>query len=317
MRIVFMGTPEFAVPSLAALIDAPEYEVVGVFCQPDRPQGRGNKVVACPTKRLALAHGVPVFQFEKLRAPEGVAALAGLQPDRVVTAAFGQILSQKLLDIPLYGTVNVHASLLPAYRGPAPINWCIMEGEHTTGITTMLTDAGVDTGDMLLQEQVEIMPGESAGALSQRLAPVGAALLLRTLRALEEGTCPRTPQDHGAATHHPMMHKGLGRIDWSRPAVHIANLVRGVDPWPGAYTFLDTTVYKVWQAEAVPVKATSASTGTILLADPKEGLLVAAGEGALRILVLQAPGAKRMAVGDYLRGHPLAVGARFGEDASI
>ncbi len=309
MRIVFMGTPDFAVPSLEALLDA-GYPVVGVFCQPDRPQGRGNKQTACPVKQLALRRSVPVFQFEKLRAPEGVAALTDLQPDLVVTAAFGQILSQKLLDIPPLGTVNVHASLLPAYRGPAPINWCVMMGETETGITTMATDAGVDTGDMLLQERVAILPGESAGALSQRLAPIGAVLLLRTLEAVQRGDCPRTPQDHDAATRHPMLRKDLGRIDWSMPARRIVDLIRGVDPWPGAFTQCGAEVYKLWQAEALAEQA-EAAPGTVLLADTKAGLRIATGDGILNVRTLQAPGAKRMAATDYLRGHPLPSGMRF------
>ncbi len=313
MRIAFMGTPEFAVPSLAALLEA-GHAVVGAFCQPDRPQGRGNRLTACPVKKLALERGVPVFQFEKLRAPEGVAALRALEAELVVTAAFGQILSQELLDIPPRGTVNVHASLLPAYRGPAPINWCIIEGETVTGITTMRTDKGVDTGDMLLQERVGILPGETAGELSARLAPIGAALLIRTLRELEAGNCPRIPQDHAAATRHPMLRKELGRIDWAQPARRIVNLVRGVDPWPGAFTTLGAEVYKIWRAEAEEA-AVSAAPGTLLQADAKAGMRIATGGGALRVLELQAPGAKRMATTDYLRGHPMAVGARFGEDA--
>ena len=318
MRIAFMGTPDFAVPSLEALLDA-GYPVVGVFCQPDRPQGRGNRVAACPVKQTALAHGVPVYQFERLRAPEGVAALTALAPDVTVTAAFGQILSQALLDVPRQGTVNVHASLLPAYRGPAPINWCIVEGETRTGITTMLTDRGVDTGDMLLQRAVDILPGETAGALGERLAPIGAALLLETLAALQAGTCPRTPQDHARATRHPMLRKEMGRVDWTQSATRIAWLVRGMFPWPGAYTALGADVLKIWQAEAgdAPCDAQAprcATPGTVLCADARRGLWVAAGEGALRIVDVQARGAKRMAAADYLRGHPITVGTRLGEE---
>jgi methionyl-tRNA formyltransferase len=256
---------------------------------------------------------VPVFQFERLRAPEGVAALTALRPDLAVTAAFGQILSQKLLDIPPLGVVNVHASLLPAYRGPAPINWCIMEGETVTGVTTMRTDAGIDTGDMLLQQSVDILPGESAGALSERLAHAGASVLLRTLEALARGDCPRTSQDPALASYKPMLRKEIGRIDWTRPARRIANLVRGVDPWPGAFTSHGETVYKIWRAEALEGSAGGAP-GAVLEADTRSGLIVAAGEGALHVLELQAPGAKRMAAADYLRGRPMAAGIRLGED---
>ncbi|MCL2811301.1 MAG: methionyl-tRNA formyltransferase [Clostridia bacterium] len=306
MRIAFMGTPEFAVPSLAALLDAGR-QVVGVFCQPDRPKGRGKSLAAPPVKVLAQERGVPVFQFDRLRAPEGIEALRALKPDLVVTAAFGQILSQTLLDIPPLGTVNVHASLLPAYRGPAPINWCIMLGETVTGITTMLTDAGVDTGDMLLRQPVDILPGETAGELSERLAPIGASLLLRTLDAMERGDCPRAPQDHDAATRHPMLRKETGRIDWSAPAKRIVDLIRGVDPWPGAFT----GAYKIWRAEALDVPV-SEPPGTVLCANPKDGLVIATGQGGLRVWVLQAPGAKRMPAADYLRGHSMEVGKRFG-----
>ena len=317
MRIAFMGTPEFAVPSLAALLDAGD-EVAGAFCQPDRPKGRGKPLAAPPVKALALERGVPVFQFERLRAPEGAAALEVLRPDLVVTAAFGQILSQALLDIPPLGTVNVHASLLPAYRGPAPINWCIIRGETVTGVTTMLTDAGVDTGDMLLRRSVDILPGETAGQLSKRLAPIGAELLLQTLRAMERGDCPRTAQDHSMATRHPMLRKETGRIDWAAPAWRIVNLIRGVDPWPGAFTNRREGIretYKIWRAEALDDR-TDASPGTVLRAGEKDSLIVAAGEGALRVLELQAPGTKRMSAEAYLRGHPMPVGARFGGEGS-
>ena len=312
MRFAFMGTPEFTVQSLAALLDA-GYEVAGAFCQPDRPRGRGKSLAAPPVKALALERGVPVFQFEKLRASEGVAALEALRPDLVVTAAFGQILSRALLDVPPLGTVNVHASLLPAYRGPAPINWCIIRGETVTGVTTMFTDAGVDTGDMLLRQPVDIRPGETAGELSGRLAPVGAALLLRTLRAMERGDCPREPQDHAAATRHPMLRKETGRIDWNQPAKRIVDLVRGVDPWPGAYTARGADVYKIWRAEALEAAANQ-RPGTVLSAGAQDGLVIAAGQGAVRVLVVQAPGSKRMPSADYLRGHPLPVGTRFGEE---
>ena len=310
MRIVFMGTPEFAVPSLAALLDAGR-QVVGVFCQPDRPKGRGKALAAPPVKTLALERNIPVFQFERLRKPEGVAALRSLAPDLVVTAAFGQILSKTLLGIPAMGTVNVHASLLPAYRGPAPINWAIMLGETVSGITTMLTDAGVDTGDILLRQPVDILPGEAAGELAQRLAPIGAELLLRTLDAMERGGCPRIPQDHALATRHPMLHKETGRIDWSAPAKSIVDLIRGVDPWPGAFTTQVTDVYKIWRAEALDISA-SEPPGTVLCADARDGLVIATGQGALGVLALQAPGAKRMSATDYLRGHPMEIGIRFG-----
>ncbi len=312
MRIVFMGTPLFAVPSLAALLDS-AHEVVGVFCQPDRPQGRGNKLTACPVKQLAESRAVPVYQFQKLRAPEGVAALMALKSDYVVTAAFGQILSQALLDIPAHGTVNVHASLLPNYRGPAPINWCLINGETMTGVTTMMTDAGIDTGDTLLFDAVPILPDECAGALTERLSHVGAALLMRTLDKLEKGVCPRAPQDHALASRHPMLTKELGRIDWSRSAKQIVDLIRGTDPWPGAHTAMDGGVLKVIWARAL-AQDTDAAPGTVLTGDAKHGLTIATGQGVLAVEQLQAPGGKRMPAADYLRGHPMTPGMRLGEE---
>lgn len=313
MRIVFMGTPAFAVPSLAALLDH-GYEVVAAVTQPDRPSGRGNKLTACPVKELAVSHGVPVLQFERIRRQEGLDALRALSPDLFVTAAFGQILSQKVLDIPQMGTVNVHASLLPAYRGPAPINWCIIEGETDTGVTTMMTDAGIDTGDILLQRQTPIGLEETAGELTERLASLGADLLIETLRRMADGTCPRIPQDEALASRHPMLDKAHGRIDWTQSATDIANLVRGVNPWPGAWTALpDGGTLKIWQAQA---GLGMGEPGQILFADGRRGMAVACGEGALTILEMQAPGSRRMAAADYLRGHPIDSGLRLGMEES-
>lgn len=309
MRIVFMGTPEFAVPSLAALLDA-GYDVVAAVTQPDRPSGRGNRLTACPVKALAVSRGVKVLQFERIRRQEGLDALRALGADLHVTAAFGQILSQKVLDIPRLGTVNVHASLLPGYRGPAPINWCIINGEAETGATTMLTDAGIDTGDMLLQARTPIGPDETAGELSLRLSRLGADLLIETLRRMQAGDLPRIRQDEAMATRHPMLDKQTGRIDWQRSAADIANLVRGTSPWPGAWTTLpDGGMLKIWRA--IPVEE-AGEAGEALDADGKRGLVVACGQGALQVLELQAPGSRRMAAADYFRGHPVEGGLRLG-----
>lgn len=306
-RVVFMGTPEFAVPSLRALAES-GYEVVGVFTQPDRPAGRGKKLVACPVKLCAQSQGLPVLQVEKIRRPEGLEALRALAPDLCVTAAFGQILSRDNLAVPKLGTVNVHASLLPKYRGPAPINACIIDGETETGVTTMFTDVGVDTGDILLQERTPIGAQETAGALTGRLSEMGAALLIKTLRAIEGGTCPRTPQDESLATRCAMLTKDSGHLDFTRSAQTLARLARGVNPWPGAWTTLpDGGVLKVWSARAVE-DAQNAAPGTVVLSDPKQGLVVACGEGALEILEMQAPGTKRMEAKAYLRGRPIAAG---------
>lgn len=313
MRVVFMGTPAFAVPSLRALLDG-GYTVVAACTQPDRPAGRGNRLTACPVKQLAEARGVPVLQFARIRGQKGLDALGALSPDLFVTAAYGQILSEKMLAIPRFGTVNVHASLLPKYRGPAPINWCVIEGETVAGVTTMMTDAGIDTGDILLRTEAAILPEETAGELTARLAEAGASLLIETLRHLEAGTLPRTPQDHEKATRHPMLEKAHGRIDWSMSAERIARLVRGVDPWPGAWTTLpDGGVLKIWKARAQAQDgAASAAPGTILYADGRRGMAVACGEGALSVTEIQAPGARRMAAADYLRGHPLGAGLQLG-----
>ena len=247
-RLVFMGTPEFAVPSLAALAEDARYEIVGVFTQPDRPAGRGKKLTACPVKQFALEKGLPVYQFERVRRPEGVAQLKALAPDVMVTAAFGQILTRELLDIPAHGTVNVHASLLPGYRGSAPINWCILNGETQAGVTLMLTDEGIDTGDMLRAQRVDIGELETAGELTERLSKVGAELLARTLPEYLAGALTPVPQDPAQASYQPMLDKAMGEIDWTRSAREIACRVRGLNPWPCAYTDMPEGRLKVWLA---------------------------------------------------------------------
>ena len=309
MRVVFMGTPEFAVPSLKALLDA-GYGVVGVFTQPDRPVGRGHKLAACPVKKLAVERGVPVYQFERLRNEEGLACLRALAPDIIVTAAFGQILSQALLDVPKMGTVNVHASLLPAYRGAAPINWCILNGETKTGVTTMLTDAGVDTGAMLLRRETDIGETETAAELSVRLSQLGAELLIETLKGYIAGEIAPTPQDERLASRQPMLKKEMGLIDWTRSAKEIACQARGLDPWPSAYTDYAGGTLKIYRARPAVGEG---EPGTVLRSSAKEGLFVACGEGALEVLEMQAPGGKRMSARAYLAGKKIEPGTRFGE----
>jgi len=305
-----MGTPDFAVPSLRALIEN-GYNVVGVFCQPDRPKGRGHKMTACPVKEFAAA-GIPVFQPERIKREEGVAALKALEPDLCVTAAFGQLLSQEILDIPPLGTINVHSSLLPLHRGSAPINWSIIKGDRETGVTTMFTDKGMDTGDILLMEKTPIGEKETAGELSDRLSVMGAELLIRTLRELENGTLVRTPQDHAAATYEPKMDKELGRIDWSRTAHEVDCLVRGVTPWPGAFTTLGDQTIKVFEL-AVREGAPSGEPGMIVSADAKSGFVVSCVDHDVEILTIQMPGAKRMNAKDYLRGHSIDTGVCLGK----
>ncbi len=303
MRIVFLGTPDFGVPSLKALVEA-GYEVVGVFTQPDKPKGRGNKMLPSPVKVCAQGYGIPVFQPVKIRV-DGVDDLRALDPDLCVTAAFGQILSQEVLDIPKIGTVNVHSSLLPKYRGSAPINWAVMEGETVTGVTTMMTDKGLDTGDILLKKEVPILPGETAEELTSRLAPIGAELLIETIRRIVSGDCPRTKQNEAEASYFPMLKKEMGEIDWTLPAEKIVNLVRGLTPWPGtSFIWGEGETVKVWKAETA--ENPGLEPGRIITADAKQGLIIAAGEKAVRVLEMQAPGGKRMSPKDYLRGHPIS-----------
>lgn len=309
-KIVFMGTPEFAVPSLDALLDA-GYCVAGVFTQPDRPAGRGKKLTACPVKARALERGCEVFQFEKVKTPEGVAQLKALEPDMIVTAAFGQILTQEILDIPQFGVVNVHASLLPRHRGSAPINWCILQGEKTAGVTTMLTARGIDTGDMLLKAETEIGELETAGELTVRLSEMGGKLLVETLEKYLSGEIKPIPQDEAASTYEPMLEKEMGMIDWAKSAQEIACQVRGLNPWPCAYTDYEAGRLKVYLAKASETTS-DAAPGTVIASGAKEGLIIACGEGCLELLEIQAPNAKRMTAKAYLMGKKIDVGTRFG-----
>ena len=314
-RLVFMGTPDFAVPSLKALADDDRYDIVGVVTQPDRPAGRGKKLTSCPVKQFALERGLPVFQFERIRRPEGVEQLQVLAPDVVVTAAFGQILTQALLDIPRHGTVNVHASLLPRHRGSAPINWGILMGEPEAGVTIMKTDIGMDTGDMLRSAATPVGELETAGELTERLSVLGAKLLAETLPDYLEGKIEPVPQDGDAATYEPMLDKAMGEIDWNRPASEIACRVRGLNPWPCAYTDTEGGRLKLYLAKAVDCDD-AAAPGTVVISSPKEGLFVRCGEGALQVLQLQAPGGKRMDAKAFLMGKGINVGTILGRTST-
>ena len=289
LRVVFMGTPDFAVPSLQALLEA-GYEVIGVFTQPDRPKGRGGKVQMSPVKEGALKHGIPVFQPLKIRV-DGLEPLRELAPDLCVTAAFGQILSQEVLDVPGLGTVNVHASLLPRHRGAAPVQWAVLQGDSLTGVTTMLTDRGIDTGDMLLKAELPIGEEDTAGSLLDKLSHTGAGLLIETLRRLEAGTCPREKQDEAQSTYDPMLKKEMGLIDFTEAPSRCVNRVRAMNPWPCAYAPLAEGVLRVWRARAAEG---CGKAGTVLRADKKDGLVVATGDGAMELCEIQAPNAKRM-----------------------
>jgi methionyl-tRNA formyltransferase len=304
LRTVFMGTPEFALGSLSALIEL-GVDLRAVFTQPDRPSGRGQKLTAPPVKELALQHGLPVYQPLKLRDPAVVAQLRELAPDLIVVVAFGQILPQSVLDIPRHGCINVHASLLPRYRGAAPINKAIIDGEQVTGVTTMLMEAGLDTGPMLVKHATPIGAEETAGELHDRLALLGRQTLQETLARLCAGTLQAEPQDDSQSTYAPMLKKEHGRIDWSRSAREIHNLVRGLDPWPGAYTGLQGEVLRI--AATRPLTETAGQAGAVIAADA-QGVVIGCGQGSLLVQQLQLPGKRRLAAADFLRGRPLPPG---------
>ena len=306
LRVVFMGTPEFAVPSLEALLGA-GYDVVGVFTQPDRPKGRGGKLQQSPVKECAVAHGVPVYQPNKIRV-DGIEDLRALAPDLCVTAAFGQILSQEVLDIPRMGTVNVHASLLPRHRGAAPVQWAVLQGDSETGVTTMLTDKGIDTGDMLLKASCPIGEEDTAGELLERLSRMGAELLVETIRRLDKGTCPREKQDEGNATYDKMLCKEMGRLDFAEGTQQCLRRVRAMSPWPCAYAEIAEGVLKVWKAKDAQAESAGCCTGTVLCADAQTGLIIATTDGAMELVEIQAPNAKRMDARAFLRGHKIATG---------
>ena len=305
MRVIFMGTPDFAVPSLEALLT--KHEVVLVVTQPDKPKGRGKKMVPTPVKACALEHGIPVLQPEKVKEPEFVEQLRSYEPDLIAVTAFGQILSEPILEMPKYGCINVHGSLLPKYRGAAPMQWSIIDGEKVTGITTMYMAKGLDSGDMLLKAEVEITDEDTFATIHDKMAVTGANLLLDTLDQLEAGTLERIPQDHDAATYAPMITKETGHIDWSKNRQDIINLIRGLNPVPAAYTIYEEEVLKIFGASLSDVQANSAANGEIV-AVVKKGFVVKCGDGCLLITEVQARGGKRMMTDAYLRGQAMKEG---------
>lgn len=307
LRIVFMGTPEFACPTLQVLIDRGE-NVVAVVTQPDRPKGRGQQMQAPPVKELAQKYGIPVLQPLKVRAPEAIEEIRALKPDLIVVVAFGQILPKALLDIPPKGCINVHASLLPRYRGAAPLNWCIINGEAETGVTTMLMDVGLDTGDMLLKKTTPIDPDEDAQSLHDRLSAIGAEALAETLDLLVAGRLIPEKQDDSQSCYAPMLKKELGCIDWTQGAQEIKNLVRGITPWPGAYTYCDGKMLKIFR---VRTSTGSGAPSSILKAD-KTGIEVACARGSLIIEELQLEGKKRLPAVEFLAGCRLSPGMTLG-----
>ena len=303
MRIVFMGTPEFAVPSLERLI-ADGYDVCGVFTQPDKPKNRGMKLTPSPVKVTALSYEIPVFQPVTLKNGEALEQLKALAPDLIAVAAYGKILPVDLLELPRLGCINVHSSLLPKYRGAAPIHWAILNGETETGVTIMHMAQGLDTGDMILSGATPIDPDETVEALHDRLAALGAELLSQAVAQLEAGTARRIPQDDSQSCYAPMLSRELSPIDWNRSAKEIHNQVRGLIPWPAASAELGGVRFKIFGVSETG-EETAAAPGTVLRTD-KKGIYVACGDGrSLRVEELQAEGGKRMRSADYLRGHPI------------
>ena len=302
MRIVFMGTPDFAVPSLQALIDA-GHDVCAVYTQPDKPQGRRQVLTAPPVKTLALEHDIPVFQPNTLKNEDEQARLRELAPEVIIVVAYGKLLPKAVLDIPPHGCINVHGSLLPRWRGAAPIQWAVIAGDEMAGVTTMQMAEGLDTGDMLLTYETKVGEKETAGELFDRLAQSGAELLTQTLVKLDEIT-PR-PQDEAQSCYAHMLDKQMAVIDWTKPARAVDCLIRGLNPWPVALTTLAGARLKVYAAEPV---SGHGRPGEVLESDPKKGLTVACGEGALRLTEIQPVGGKRMGCADFLRGHAVEKG---------
>lgn len=309
MKIVYMGTPEFAVGPLKALIGA-GHTVTAVVTQPDKPKGRGGKVQMTPVKACALEHGIPVFQPVKVKAPEAVEVLKGFAADVFIVAAFGQILSREILEMPRYGCINIHASLLPAYRGAAPIQWVILNGEKESGVTIMQMDAGIDTGDMLLKASVPIGEKETDESLLGRLSAAGSALIVEALEKLEAGALAGEKQDDAQSCYAKMLTKAMGLIEWTKPAEEIERKVRGLYSWPGAYTFYQGKMLKVYQARVLD-EAPEGEAGSVSDVTKKE-IIVNTGNGKLALLEIQLEGKKRMAVKDFLLGCKVGKGDKLG-----
>lgn len=324
MKIIFMGTPDFSVGTLEALIQA-GHEISLVVTQPDKPKGRGKNMQFSPVKEAALTHGLEVYQPKRIRDPECVEYLRKQEADIMVVVAFGQILSKEILEMPRFGCVNVHASLLPKYRGAAPIQWAVIHGEKVTGVTTMRMDEGIDTGDMILKEEVKLREDETGGSLFDRLAETGAELCVRTLEEIAKGTAKYTPQNQEEATHTSMIRKQLGEIDWKKPARELECLIRGLNPWPSAYTYLDGKTLKIWKAEVrdndqeeaiesgnASVTGEALEPGTIIKV-MKDAIEVQTGQGILILKELQLEGKKRLSADAFLRGFSVEAGEKLGK----
>jgi methionyl-tRNA formyltransferase len=312
LRIIFMGTPELARVSLVGLLGMADAKIVGVVTQPDRPKGRELKMQSSPVKEFALQNGLPILQPERARNEEFIQQLRELQPELIAVAAYGQILPRTILELPRFGCLNVHTSLLPQYRGAAPIQWAILKGESKTGVTIMKMDEGMDTGAILTQLETPIQPEDDSARLHDRLAKLGAELLIQTIPDYVAGKISPRPQPAERVSYAPKIKKEDGRIDWSQPAEAIWNRVRGLVPWPGAFTLLRAEpkpqVLKIWQVQLVEGKG---NPGEVLQAD-RNGLVIAAGSGALKVLAVQREGGRRLGTNDFLAGHPLTAGQKFG-----
>lgn len=311
MRILFMGTPDFSVPTLMSLINS-EHEIVGVVTQPDKPKGRGKHLQYTPVKEAALEHGLSVYQPNRVRDEDFIEEMRALNIDVAVVIAFGQILSKEFLDMPRYGCINVHASLLPKYRGSAPIQWTIIEGEMVTGVTIMQMDVGIDTGNMFLKQEVIIDNNETGGSLHDKLSVVGGPLLLIAMDKLEAGTLEPVKQNEALANYVPMLDKQLGNISWNKPAIEIERLIRGLNPWPSAYTYLDGKLLKLWEAKEVVLVDDDHTPGSIFDIT-NEGMVIKCARNGLLVTSLQLQGKKRMATSDFLRGHNVEIGRILGQ----
>ena len=311
MKVVFMGTPDFAEESLKAIYEA-GHEIIGVVTNPDRPKGRGMKMIPSPVKEFAIQKNLKIFQPEKVKDNEEfINELKAIKPDVICVVAYGKILPKEILDIPPFGCINVHASLLPKYRGAAPIQWAVLNGDKVTGVTTMYMDIGMDTGDIILKQEVEIGEDETTGELWDRLKVIGGKILVETLKQIEKGTAPREKQGEDF-TVAPMLSKDIAKIEWNRKtAEEIKNLVRGLNPIMGAYTFLNGKKIKFWKVKVAGEDEIHAenlgflTNGTVIISDPKDGIYIKCKEGILKVLEIQGENAKRMPIQDYLRGNPI------------
>lgn len=314
MRIIFMGTPDFAVPVLQSLINS-RHEVVAVVTQPDRPKGRGKNMQFSPVKECALAHNIPVMQPVNVSVPEVIDELRAYEPELIVVVAFGQFVTKKIREMPKYGCINVHASLLPKYRGAGPIQWAVINGEKESGVTTMYMCREIDKGDMLLKDTVTLDPKETGDSLHDKLSMMGGPLLLKTIDKLEDGSAVRIPQCEEESTYAPKLEKTMGNIDWTMDADRIERLVRGLNSWPGTFTKIHGKTVKIWDCDVVCQETLTesqeaATPGTVIVSE-KDQLIVKAGNGALSLRMLQPEGKKNMTVDAYLRGYPIAQGELF------